>query len=256
MTHKYIKQLAFALLLGVMPLTISSAMAAASGPAGPKGATGPAGPKGATGPAGPKGATGPAGPKGATGATGPAGVAGPAGATGLIGPAGATGLIGPAGVAGPTGPAGASATSCTPYRLGDIGPDGGKVFYIDGSGCHGLEAQIADAAAGEPMDWTTAISTSAAYNDSSNLITGAAGFNCSTTDAQLTPYCWHLPSKTELEYLFEQKDVVGGFSSGYLYWSSTGSSSTNAWSQNFVIGNQPYGSKANTASSVRAVRTF
>ncbi len=35
-----------------------------------------------------------------------------------------------------------AAAVCTPYHWGDTGPDNGKVFYVDGLGCHGLEAQL------------------------------------------------------------------------------------------------------------------
>jgi hypothetical protein len=134
--------------------------------------------------------------------------------------------------------------------LGDAGPDGGTVFYVDGSGQHGLEAQASDAASGGYLDWPTAISTSAAYN--STDITTA--LSCSTTNAQLTPNCWHLPSKTELEYLFEAKTVVGGFASN-LYWSSTENDSFTAWTQDFTNGLQFSLSKASTLP-VRVVRAF
>ena len=273
-----LKPLAIALLLGVVPLTMTStaAMAAAdtrgptgpAGPAGPKGATGatgPAGAKGATGAQGPAGATGIQGLQGATGQqgiAGPTGAQGPAGATGLQGPTGATGVgtvgatgaTGPQGIQGPTGPAGSGGTgaSCTPYHWGDTGPDGGIVYYVDGSGCHGLEAQSTDASSGTSMDWATAISTSAAYN--TTTITGGSGLNCSTTAFPSTPNCWHLPSKTELEYLYEQKTVVGGFANNF-YWSSSEYDTGNAWRQSFGNGGQSANGKTNTYL-VRAVRGF
>jgi hypothetical protein len=127
---------------------------------------------------------------------------------------------------------------------------------VDGTGCHGLEAQSADASGGIGMDWATAISTSAAYNNSSDAITGTAGFNCSTTDAQLTPYCWHLPSNMELVYLIEQKDVVGGFNtSGSYYWSSSQVVATAASTKSFFNGST--GAEIKTlAYRVRAVRAF
>ena len=33
---------------------------------------------------------------------------------------------------------------CTSYHVGDTGPEKGKVFYVDESGCHGLEAKATD----------------------------------------------------------------------------------------------------------------
>ena len=170
---------------------------------------------------------------------------------GQVGPAGPAGATGPAGPIGATGPAGSGST-CSPYLLGDTGPDGGKIYYLDGTGCHGLEAQAADASSGASMDWATAISTSAAYN--TNATNTLSGYSCSTTNAQLTPYCWHLPTKTELEYLYEQKTVVGGFADNY-YWSSTELDSFYAWLQDFTYGYQYYGYKGLTLP-VRAVRAF
>jgi hypothetical protein len=66
---------------------------------------------------------------------------------------------------------------------------------------------------------------------------------------------WYLPSKVELNLLYNQKTVVGGFASNY-YWGSTEGGSGNAWSQNFNGGFQYYGSKDSTLVRVRAVRAF
>ena len=131
--HKILKPLAVALLLGVLPLTITStAMAATAdtrGPAGPTGPTGPKGATGATGPAGAKGATGAQGPAGATGLQGLAGATGaqgPAGATGLQGLAGATGAQGPAGATGLQGLAGATGAQGPTGATGAVGATGAK----------------------------------------------------------------------------------------------------------------------------------
>ena len=50
---------------------------------------------------------------------------------------------------------------------------------------------------------------------------------------------WRLPTKEELDLLYQHKDVVGGFAN-YGYWSSTEYSSTDAWYQFFTNGNQYY----------------
>ena len=152
-----------------------------------------------------------------------------------------------------------AAATCTPYHWGDTGPDGGKVFYVDGSGCHGLEAQPYDVAAdsqkpydGKPMNWENAILTAAAYNITT--ITGPSGLNCSTTAFPATPNCWHLPSKNELSWLYEQKSVVGGFANNY-YWSSTELGSHGPWILAFSLGHQNSNLKGATYR-VRAVRAF
>jgi len=65
---------------------------------------------------------------------------------------------------------------------------------------------------------------------------------------------WFLPSKDELNLLYGQKAVVGGFDSG-VYWSSTEYNSDNVLSQYFANGNQGVGNKYG-AGYVRAVRAF
>ncbi|HMT34786.1 MAG TPA: DUF1566 domain-containing protein, partial [Chitinophagaceae bacterium] len=65
---------------------------------------------------------------------------------------------------------------------------------------------------------------------------------------------WYLPSKYELNLLYAQKTVVGGFVNDF-YWSSTESSPTNAWAVNFTNGNQGNGSKA-FVDYIRAIRSF
>ena len=65
---------------------------------------------------------------------------------------------------------------------------------------------------------------------------------------------WYLPSKDELNLLYAQKAVVGGFAS-FNYWSSTELDSTNAWFQNFFSGS-PYDYRKDYSLPVRAVRAF
>jgi len=65
---------------------------------------------------------------------------------------------------------------------------------------------------------------------------------------------WRLPTKNELNELYERKDVVGGFALNY-YWSSTENVSNKAWRQYFDNGYQSSLNKYNT-SCVRAVRAL
>lgn len=65
---------------------------------------------------------------------------------------------------------------------------------------------------------------------------------------------WFLPSRDELDKLYQNRIAIGGFNSGQ-YWSSTEVSLLNAWSQSFTTGStssspryQPY--------HVRAIRYF
>jgi hypothetical protein len=67
---------------------------------------------------------------------------------------------------------------------------------------------------------------------------------------------WFLPSKDELDLMYENLKVfgVGGFAVTF-YWSSSEDSAFSAWAQYFGNGNQYYNGKSNTFR-VRAVRAF
>ena len=105
------------------------------------------------------------------------------------------------------------------YILGDIRPDGGVVYYVDGSGHHGLAAQPNDEASA--MNWSDAMAAAQAHN----------ALPC-PTDILRTPNCWHLPTKLEIEYLFEQQTVMGGFANN-RYWSATEAVGPVAWNVYF-----------------------
>ena len=64
---------------------------------------------------------------------------------------------------------------------------------------------------------------------------------------------WRLPSKEELNLMYEQRETIGGFASAW-YWSSSETSTTNAWIQNFTNGNQSNYYKNLYGYRVRLVR--
>lgn len=66
---------------------------------------------------------------------------------------------------------------------------------------------------------------------------------------------WYLPSKDELNKLYQNKTGVGGFAGNY-YWSSSEDGSLSAWNQNFTNGYQFYSNKDSSIRRVRAVRAF
>ena len=66
------------------------------------------------------------------------------------------------------------------YVLGDISPHGGKVYFVDDSGEHGLEVKASDEI--KLLSWSDAVTAASAYGSG-----------------------WHLPTKTELKMLYEQK---------------------------------------------------
>lgn len=63
---------------------------------------------------------------------------------------------------------------------------------------------------------------------------------------------WYLPSKNELNAIYQDKEAIGGFSSAF-YWSSTEYNNTNAWGQDFTDGSQVSYGKYPT-SKCRCVR--
>lgn len=142
---------------------------------------------------------------------------------------------------------------------------GGIIAYLDVTNQHGLIAAPDDQSTG--IQW---------YNGS-NVITGATyttiGTGKSNTetiiqvqglgvyaaklcdDLVLNGYDdWYLPSKDELNILYQNRDLIGGFTTND-YWSSSGNGSKNAWYQHFNSGNQLNNLKSNTYR-VRAVRAF
>lgn len=118
---------------------------------------------------------------------------------------------------------------------------GGIVFYISPNGLHGLIAETQDL-----------LNVSNWYNAQNNISDPA---NHSTAGKQYTD--WRLPTLFELNLLYVQKLVVGGFGSGY-YWSSTESSTYyyDAWYQSFTNGTMSTGSGKITQYFVRSVRAF
>ena len=68
---------------------------------------------------------------------------------------------------------------------------------------------------------------------------------------------WFLPSKDELNILYENKDKIGNFSTSNAvsyYWSSSEDDSNRCWCQYFESGGQLLVSKANSSRRVRLLR--
>jgi hypothetical protein len=125
------------------------------------------------------------------------------------------------------------------FRIGDTGPGGGIVFYVDSTSQHGLEAQAADYVKGSKIYFT--------WGDAKTV-------------ARSYGVGWHLPTKDELNQLYLQMAVVGGFFANGTekgtYWSSTETEYANyAWFQTFGIGFQN-GNAKSSGFRVRAVRAF
>ena len=157
--------------------------------------------------------------------------------------------------------------------LGDTGPGGGKVFYVAssnftstgsvcGTACKYLEAAPADQLFSPWCSNTsTSLGVTATGIGSGMSNTTIADRTCTSGAIQVaadytnnSKTDWHLPSKDELQQLYNQKTKVGGFSpSGY--WSSTETVDGNASGQNFDSGGHGNRMKDNP-DNVRAVRAF
>ena len=112
---------------------------------------------------------------------------------------------------------------------------GGIVFYVDSTGQHGLIAAERDLSG--KYTWQKA------KEKCQNLRLN--GFND-----------WYLPNKEEMNKLYLNQAVVGGFASGD-YWSSSENDNKSAWSQSFSNGNKKkYYSFNGTTMNVRAGRAF
>ncbi len=153
------------------------------------------------------------------------------------------------------------------YGIGSTGPAGGIVFYVKDSESDGwryLEAATSDQATS--VGWggagTSVGGTSTGIGDgkaNTEAIVRALGDDNYAAkicdDLDLGGYAdWFLPSKDELNALYEQRDTVGGFASN-TYWSSSEDSANYAWIQTFNNGFQSNGTKTNVYH-VRAVRAF
>jgi len=118
---------------------------------------------------------------------------------------------------------------------------GGIVFDVDESGQHGLIAAKADMpghSSGSQEGWFTWFDAKRICNDFV-----FAGYSD-----------WFLPSREQLNKLYLQQGVVGGFAENY-YWSSSEQSADVAWNQNFFVSDQ-YKYYKNNVSQVRPVRAF
>lgn len=164
------------------------------------------------------------------------------------------------------------------YSVGDTA-QGGVVVYVDATGWHGLVAAQTDETIGATvvMPWkpgpfninfhAAADGMYAGQNNTTNIVfysqpSGiyAAYYSSLSVIGGFTD--WYLPSKFELNLLYEQRTAIGGFASG-VYWSSTtydGWPESRAWAQFFYDGGYGNGYQFDGDQEqtfrVRSVRAF
>ena len=114
-------------------------------------------------------------------------------------------------------------------KIGDIGPGGGIVFYIEGNRCLECSDLLGDS------NWEEAKQMCKEYR--------GGGYSD-----------WYLPTKEELNYIYKNLRMLGIIGGDTEYWSSSHSGSY-AWTQHFSDGFQ-YDYGKSKSCSVRAVRAF
>jgi len=69
---------------------------------------------------------------------------------------------------------------------------------------------------------------------------------------------WYLPSKDELDKLYQNREAIGNFDATgpWWYWSSSQDAPWEPWGQTFCDGSQGAGDRADFPGTVRAVRSF
>jgi hypothetical protein len=139
----------------------------------------------------------------------------------------------------------------------------GDPGYIAGE-THGLIAAPSDQSTG--IQWgcygsliggtSTALGTGAANTAIVSSACGAGTAARLCADLVLNGYSdWYLPSRDELNKLYINRSVIGGFPAG-SYWTSSENSANDSWYFYFFFGTVYYNAPKSTTAYVRAVRAF
>ncbi len=115
-------------------------------------------------------------------------------------------------------------------KIGDIGPGGGLVFYIEGNRAYECSEVLGESS------WSEAITLCSEYR--------GGGYDD-----------WHLPNKDELDYIYQNLRKPGKISGNTYFWSSSSDDYDGAWVRRFSDGYKNCFVKGYT-HSVRAVRAF
>lgn len=162
--------------------------------------------------------------------------------------------------------------SAITYTVGQAA-QGGKVFWIDETGQHGLVAANTDQSAASP--WFNGSTNTKAIREgiyggevnTERIIQSigygnfAAGLAAQFTDGSFEFGDWYLPSKKELKKLFDNQAALG-ITLTANYWSSTeelvsqGNIADRAYQINFSAGGAATAVLKSTTNKVRAIRRF
>jgi hypothetical protein len=170
-----------------------------------------------------------------------------------------------------------AATVRVGYIVGNEGPAGGVIFYVDSANAYPGWKYLEAAPADIPGDiaWASSpyISTSIIGGTSVDIGSGwenTAAILATDPDAPAAKACadygnstdeWFLPSLDELNKMHDNRVAIGGFSTSnnlITYWSSSEESAIDAWRRTFWSDVLPVkcGKSATTGLRVRPVRRF
>jgi hypothetical protein len=175
-----------------------------------------------------------------------------------------------------------SVISACDLSIGDT-HQGGIIFYLDASGCHGLIAAPSDQSTGilwyagtfgitqakgdgiyaGKANTSIIIAAQVAIGDNNASYAARLCNQLQITESGTTYGDWYLPSKYELNLMYENIGQgnafglgnIGNFISGSRYWSSTELNFASAWTQRFGDNFQVSLNK-DTTGIVRAIRAF
>ncbi len=160
----------------------------------------------------------------------------------------------------------AAASTCG-LSIGDT-HQGGIIFYLDATGCHGLVAKATDEAGTyqwSSTNFQTWAYASGIYGGAQNTKKSIARAIAESSTCNAASVCdnlvsggytdWYLPSKDELDMMYVNLHLQGLGNFNFFYWSSTEGDNNTAWEQLFNSGGQGSLNK-NRTNNVRAVRAF
>ena len=116
-------------------------------------------------------------------------------------------------------------------KIGDIGPGGGIVFYIEGKKAYEVSENIGEA------NWETAMSMAKNFR--------GGGYDD-----------WYLPTSGELNLVYKNLRKTGIISGDFSYWSSSVTNNNDALYQRFSDGDWNWTGRKDYTFSVRAIRAF
>jgi hypothetical protein len=125
------------------------------------------------------------------------------------------------------------------YNIGLYPELGGYVFFVTPDGKHGLVAATQDQSLSiSAYNAVDEISKPASHNNDGKKYTD-----------------WRLPTKYEIDLMYQVRVSIGGFSNTSYYWTRSDDSNDRAWQQNFG-GGSFYLDTKNSLDALRAIRSF